>query len=75
MNPSSFWRKVVALLVLVNVLFALWTGGYLAFLGLDPSPLREPARLDDQVSPEAVRLKMPGVAAPQAAPASAAASD
>lgn len=75
MNPSSFWRNAVVVLVLANVLFALWTGGYLGFLGLDPNPLREPERLDNQVAPEAVQIKVPSTVAPQeAAPASAAAS-
>ena len=74
MNPSSFWRNAVVVLVLANVLFALWTGGYLGFLGLDPNPLREPERLDNQVAPEAVQIKVPAAAAAQAAPASAAAS-
>lgn len=75
MNPSSFWRNAVVVLVLTNVLFALWTGGYLGFLGLDPNPVREPERLDNQVAPEAVQIKVPGTVAPQeAAPASAAAS-
>ena len=74
MNPSSFWRNAVVVLVLANVLFALWTGGYLGFLGLDPNPLREPERLDNQVAPEAVQIKVPAAAAAQAATASAAAS-
>lgn len=75
MNPSSFWRNAVVVLVLANVLFALWTGGYLGFLRLDPNPLREPERLDNQVAPEAVQIKVPAAAAAaQAAPASAAAS-
>ncbi len=71
MNFSSVWRNVALVLVLVNVLFALWSGGHFGFLGLDPSAHHEAARLDDQVAPEALQLRVAGAAA---APASAAAS-
>ena len=75
MNTSSFWRKAAIALIVGNVLFALWSGGSFGFLGLDPNPQREPQRLDEQVSPEAVQIKVPGTALPAqaaSAPASAA---
>ncbi len=77
MNASSFWRKAAVVLILANALFALWTGGYLGFMRLDPNPLREPQRLDEQVAPEAVQIKTPGAALPaEATPAAvSAASD
>lgn len=73
MSTSSFWRQAAIALVVANVLFALWSGGYFGFAGLDPNPPREPQRLDEQVAPEAVQIKVPGAAmAAPAAPASAA---
>jgi len=73
MNTSSFWRKTATALILANLLFALWSSGYLGFMGLNPNPVREPQRLDDQIAPEAVQIKKPGAAAPlQASPAKAA---
>jgi len=71
MNSSSVWRNVALVLVLVNLLFALGSGGYFGFLGLDPRSHHEPARLDDQVAPEALQLRVAGAtAAPAAAVAS-----
>ncbi len=78
MNTSSFWRKAAIALIVANVLFALWSGGSFGFLGLDPNPQREPQRLDEQVSPEAVQVKRPGAALPiqaESAPGASAASD
>lgn len=75
MNTSSFWRKAASALIVANVLFALWSNGSFGFLGLDPNPQREPQRLDEQVSPEAVQIKVPGAAPPSqaaSAPTSAA---
>jgi hypothetical protein len=74
MNIPLFWRRAAFALILLNMLYALWTGGYLGFAGLDPNPLREPQRLDDQISPEAVHIKTAGAAQP-VAPASATASE
>ncbi len=71
MNSSSIWRNLALVLVLVNLLFGLWSGGYLGFLGLDPSSPHEGARLDDQVAPEALQLRVAGA---PAIPASAVAS-
>ena len=74
MNSSSFWRKAAIALILANAMFALWSGGYLGVVGLDPNPLREPQRLDEQVSPEAVQIKVPGAALPAQAASAPAAS-
>lgn len=74
MNTSSFWRKAAIALVVANAMFALWSGGYFGFVGLDPNPQREPMRLDDQIAPEAVHIKAPSATQP-AAPALAASAD
>ena len=78
MNIPLFWRRAAFALVVANLLFALWSGGYFGFVGLDPNPQREPQRLDEQVSPEAVQVKRPGAALPiqaASAPGASAASD
>lgn len=49
-------RWVIALLVLANAGFFLWTQGHLAPLGLAPAVEREPERLQSQIRPEVQRL-------------------
>jgi hypothetical protein len=75
MNTSSFWRKTAMALILANLLFALWSVGFFGFIGLNPGPVREPQRLDEQISPEAVQIQRPQAARPaQATPAPASAA-
>ena len=54
MKPWGF-RLFLALLLL-NVWFWAWTGGYLQRLGWGPTDPREPQRLENQVRPEALQL-------------------
>ena len=49
-------RWVIALLLLANAGYFLWTQGHLAPLGLAPTVEREPERLQGQVRPEVQRL-------------------
>lgn len=54
MNKWGF-RLCIALLLL-NLWFWAWSGGYLRRLGLGPADPREPHRLENQVRPEALQL-------------------
>jgi hypothetical protein len=49
-------RWVIALLLLANTGYFLWTQGHLAPLGLAPAVEREPERLQGQIRPELQRL-------------------
>jgi cell division protein FtsN len=49
-------RWVIALLMLANAGYFLWTQGHLAPLGLTPAEEREPERLQGQIRPEVQRL-------------------
>jgi hypothetical protein len=49
-------RWVIALLLLANAGYFLWTQGHLAPLGLAPAVEREPERLKKQIRPEVQRL-------------------
>jgi cell division protein FtsN len=49
-------RWVIALLMLANAGYFLWTQGHLAPLGLTPAEDREPERLQGQIRPEVQRL-------------------
>lgn len=49
-------RWVIAVLVLANAGYFLWTQGHLATWGLAPPDPAEPQRLDTQIAPEALRL-------------------
>jgi len=52
-------RAVVVALALANLVFWLWSAGVLAGLGWAPATERDPARLDRQVRPDAVRILLP----------------
>ncbi len=56
-------RALVAVLVLANLGFWAWTMGALEGIGLTPASEREPARLSQQVRPDAVRVLAPAAAA------------
>jgi cell division protein FtsN len=47
---------IIWLLVLANAGYFAWSQGYLGGVGLAPQEQREPARLQDQVKPEQLRL-------------------
>ncbi len=49
-------RLVVLLLLLANGLYFAWTRGLLAPVGWVPATQSEPARLDNQIKPNAMRL-------------------
>jgi SPOR domain len=49
-------RLLVVLLFLANVAFFAWTQGFLASAGFAPQAQTEPARMDAQIKPDALRL-------------------
>ena len=57
MNSKYFWRNVVYVLAVINLLFWLWNSGGLRFLGLGPKPVQEPHRVENQVDPELLTIK------------------
>ena len=67
MNSQKFWRNALITLAVINLLFWLWTQGYLRWLGVGPTPVREPQRLENQVDPELLTLK-PAASEPKAQP-------
>lgn len=71
-------RWSIAALVVLNLALAAWNFGAFARWGWKPQDGREPERLDQQVRPQAITLRVPEAAAPAAtdavAPANAAAS-
>ena len=56
-------RAVVVALLLANLGFWAWRSGAFEALGLGPSSERDPARLAQQVQPEAVRVVPAAMAA------------
>ncbi len=64
-------RWVIALLLLANAGYFLWTQGHLAPLGLMPTLEREPERLEGQIRPEVQRLLNAPSDGPLPAPAPA----
>ena len=69
-------RALVAVLLVANLAFWAWSSGALEGLGLAPSHERDPARLSEQIRPDAVRVLPPSVelAATGPAPAASAAT-
>lgn len=51
------WRWIVLALVAANGLFWLWSHGQLRDLGWGPAEVAEPARLKNQLLPEALVVK------------------
>ena len=51
------WRWIVLILVVLNGLFWLWSHGQLRDLGWGPTEVAEPARLKNQLHPEALVVK------------------
>jgi len=64
-------RALVAVLVLANLVFWAWSTGALESLGLVPASERDPARMSQQIRPDAVRVLAPAAAASALRPASA----
>ena len=51
------WRWIVLILVVLNGLFWLWSHGQLRDFGWGPTEVAEPARLKNQLIPEALVVK------------------
>ncbi len=65
-------RLLVALLVLANALFLVWTQGWIdGLVGIRATGDREPERLAQQVKPEAMRIVSPEALAAQVVAAEA----
>jgi hypothetical protein len=67
-------RAFVVVALAANVLFFAWSQGALGFVGLAPATQRDPARLEQQVRPKAMRVLTPAQAAAVTAPAPATAA-
>lgn len=65
-------RALVAVLLLANLAFWAWSAGTLEGIGLGPARERDPARLTQQVQPDAVRVLPPTAAVAALSAASAA---
>lgn len=59
-------RIVFLLLLLGNAGYYMWSHGYLASMGLQPSVQSEPQRLQEQIKPDALTLQAPEPATEQA---------
>ena len=57
MKNHTLWRNLALALLVVNLLFWAWTEGYLRALGLGPTRVNEPERLQEQVQPEALKMQ------------------
>lgn len=57
MKHLFFWRYIAWALLVCNVLFALWHQEGLRVLGLGPTEVREPQRVQDQWHPERLTLR------------------
>jgi len=57
MSSKTVWRNVAFLLVLANLMFWLWSQGYLRMVGMGPKSVQEPLRLKEQVEPQALTIQ------------------
>jgi hypothetical protein len=57
MSSKTVWRNVAFLLVLANLMFWLWSQGYLRVVGMGPKSVQEPLRLKEQVEPQALTIQ------------------
>lgn len=57
-NPNP-WRNWLLALIVANVLFWAWAQGALRWLGVGPTPVQEPQRLQQQVQPQGLQLRAP----------------
>lgn len=67
-------RAFVAAALLANLVYAAWHAGLFGFIGLRPATQRDPARLEQQVRPQVLRVLSPAAAASAAAAAASAAA-
>ncbi len=61
-------RWTLVTLLAINLVLAAWNLGAFARWGWGPDDGREPARLGQELRPEAIRLSVPGAATPSSAP-------
>ncbi|MEY4016304.1 MAG: hypothetical protein RLZZ189_101 [Pseudomonadota bacterium] len=59
MSSKIVWRNLAFLLVLANLLFWMWSQGYLRLVGMGPKTVQEPLRLKEQVEPKALTIQNP----------------
>ena len=57
MSSKTVWRNMAFLLVLANLMFWLWSQGYLRVAGMGPKSVQEPLRLKEQVEPKALTIQ------------------
>jgi len=57
MSSKTVWRNVAFLLLLANLMFWLWSQGYLQVAGMGPKSVQEPLRLKEQVEPKALTIQ------------------
>jgi hypothetical protein len=57
MSSKTVWRNVAFLLVLANLMFWLWSQGYLRVVGMGSKSVQEPLRLKEQVEPKALTIQ------------------
>ena len=50
-------RKIVVLLIALNLIWWVWANNWLAWAGLPAAPAGEPGRLASQIHPEALRVQ------------------
>ena len=56
MSSKIVWRNLAFLLVLANLVFWMWSQGYLRVVGMGPKSVQEPLRLKEQVEPKALTI-------------------
>ena len=61
-------RWTLGLLLAINLVLAAWNLGAFARWGWGPEDGREPARLSQELRPEAIRLSVPSQTTPASAP-------
>lgn len=59
MSSKNVWRNLAVLLVLANVVFWLWSQGFLRQVGIGPASVQEPQRLKEQIEPQALTIQGP----------------
>jgi hypothetical protein len=57
MNTKTTWRNVAVLLVLTNLMFWVWSQGFLREVGFGPKSVQEPQRLKEQIQPQALAIQ------------------
>jgi hypothetical protein len=57
MSSKSAWRNLALLLLLANLVFWLWSQGFLREVGMGPKLVQEPHRLNAQIQPQALTIQ------------------